>query len=345
MDASGHSYANGAMVFAAMEVEGSVVRRKRTRSHEEASNARTRDAASGDTTVAGVVAAARTITAVVLEGRTGSLIIARHMSNAINRFHLEIQRFKHRGHSRPRRQQISRPGAWERRRRTRQTYPRECWLCFSSSWNPWLISRETRAHLACMLTRKHEAHEKAKAVKEAPKKDVAESSAQGEARGTNTANAPRCYRCLNRGHAKDDCTATLLCDICESPAHVKGRCPLLKKAKPTYALTCGYAVDGLGFYYIPTAVAVRPRPAAKHAIVRVLEGVLNATQIKAELTRLVPSKLTWEVEEVEPSVFKTVFPSKNEMQPMIEWGILHIKNSDDTTNIHPDRGPNNYDGP
>jgi hypothetical protein len=97
MDASGHSYANGAMVFAAMEVEGSVVRRKRTRSHEEASNARTRDAASGDTTVAGVVAAARTITAVVLEGRTGSLIIARHMSNAINRFHLEIQRFKHRG--------------------------------------------------------------------------------------------------------------------------------------------------------------------------------------------------------------------------------------------------------
>jgi hypothetical protein len=188
-----------------------------------------------------------------------------------------------------------------------------------------------------MLTRKHEAHEKAKAVKEAPKKDVAESSAQGEARGTNTANAPRCYRCLNRGHAKDDCTATLLCDICESPAHVKGRCPLLKKAKPTYALTCGYAVDGLGFYYIPTAVAVRPRPAAKHAIVRVLEGVLNATQIKAELTRLVPSKLTWEVEEVEPSVFKTVFPSKNEMHPMIEWGILHIRNSDDTTNIHPDR--------
>jgi hypothetical protein len=36
----------------------------------------------------------------------------------------------------------------------------------------------------------------------------------------------------------------LYCDICESAAHVKGRCPLFKKAKTTYALTCGYAVDG-----------------------------------------------------------------------------------------------------
>jgi hypothetical protein len=54
--------------------------------------------------------------------------------------------------------------------------------------------------------------------------------------------------------------ANLFCENCESVAHVKGRCPLLKKDKSTYALTCGYTVDGLGFYYIPNSVVVSVTP-------------------------------------------------------------------------------------
>jgi hypothetical protein len=72
----------------------------------------------------------------------------------------------------------------------------------------------------------------------------------------------------------------LFCEICEGATHVKGHCPILNKAKSTYALTYGYTVDGLGFYYIPTSVAVRPKAAAKMALVHVVEGELNAAQVK-----------------------------------------------------------------
>jgi hypothetical protein len=60
--------------------------------------------------------------------------------------------------------------------------------------------------------------------KEKHMKDIPESSlAQGEARGMmNGGSGPYCYRCLTRGHPKEECIVTLFCDICESVAHVKG---------------------------------------------------------------------------------------------------------------------------
>jgi hypothetical protein len=134
----------------------------------------------------------------------------------------------------------------------------------------------------------------------------------------NGSGGPYCYRCLTRGHLKEECTVNLFCDICESAAHVKGHCPLLKKAKSTYALTCGYVIDGLGFYYIPSSVAVRPRAVVKTALVRVVEDNMNVMQIRMELERLVPAKVAWEVEEIERNIFKIVFPSKGEMLRMID---------------------------
>jgi hypothetical protein len=78
--------------------------------------------------------------------------------------------------------------------------------------------------------------------------DVPELSAQGEARGTLGMNrTPYCYRCLGKGHPKEECDVQLLCDVCESNAHVRARCPTYKKAIKSFAMTCGYAVDGLGF--------------------------------------------------------------------------------------------------
>jgi hypothetical protein len=109
-------------------------------------------------------------------------------------------------------------------------------------------------------------------------------------------------------------------------AHVKGCCLLLKKVKTTYAMTCGYAVDGLVFYYIPNSVAVRPKLAARLVLVRVVEGEMTASQVRAEMERLVPAKMSWVVEEIEHNQFKTVFPSQGEMKRMIEWGLVHTKN-------------------
>jgi hypothetical protein len=160
---------------------------------------------------------------------------------------------------------------------------------------------------------------------EVQKKELAETSSQGATRGTSQNGGLYCYRCLSRGHPKEECFVTLFCEICESVSHVKGWCPLLKKAKSTYALTCGYVVDGLGLYYIPNSSVIRPKVMAKTTMVRVVEGELTAMQVKAEMEILVPTKMTWVVEEIEQNKFKTVFPSKGEMQRMIKWCMVHTK--------------------
>jgi hypothetical protein len=85
-------------------------------------------------------------------------------------------------------------------------------------------------------------------------------------------------------------------------------------------MTCGYAVGMLGFYYIPNSVVVRPKSAARLALVRVVEGEMTASQVRVEMERLVPAKMSWAVEEIEHNQFKTVFPSRGEMKRMIEWG-------------------------
>jgi hypothetical protein len=133
---------------------------------------------------------------------------------------------------------------------------------------------------------------------EAPPKDVAESSAQGAARGMTNNIRPYCYHCLSRAHPKEECLITLFCEICDSASYVKGHCLLLKKAKTTYAMTCGYVVDGLGFYYIPNLVAMRPKSAARLALVRIAEGEMTALQVKTELEMLVPAKMSWAVEQL-----------------------------------------------
>jgi hypothetical protein len=56
------------------------------------------------------------------------------------------------------------------------------------------------------------------------KVDVLESSAQGEANSNSEfGKPPYCYRCLSRGHQKEDCVAQLVCEICYSTSHVKAR--------------------------------------------------------------------------------------------------------------------------
>jgi hypothetical protein len=118
---------------------------------------------------------------------------------------------------------------------------------------------------------------------------------------------------------------SLFCDICESTTHVKGRCPLLKKADNLYAMICGYAVDGLGFYYNPHSPAIRPRAEAKSYIVRVVEDELNTMQVQTEMQSLVPAQTAWKVEKLDKNMFKTVFLTKGEMHRMIEWGIVQTK--------------------
>jgi hypothetical protein len=126
------------------------------------------------------------------------------------------------------------------------------------------------------------------------KADVQESSAQGEARkNVDINNPPYWYRCSSRGHPKEECVAQLLCEVCDSNTYIKAHCPVYKKVVKSFAMTCGYAVDGLGFYYIPHSATPRNKGLSKSAVIKVIDGNLSAAQVMAEMERLVPGKGKW----------------------------------------------------
>jgi hypothetical protein len=129
--------------------------------------------------------------------------------------------------------------------------------------------------------------------------DMAESSAQGEARRFQANPKPYCHRYLSKGHIREDCVTLLVCDICSSLTHLKPRCLLQKKANKVFCMTCWSAVDGLGFYYIPQQSLPKHKSEHNAAIIQVVEGAMSADQVTAELDRLVPSSGKWEVQVVD----------------------------------------------
>jgi hypothetical protein len=147
-----------------------------------------------------------------------------------------------------------------------------------------------------------------------------ETSLQG---ANKSKNIPYCYRCHTMGHVYAMCTAVISCDICEFDAHVSKICPLLKGDKPM-AIPCGYAVENLGFYYIPHTGVRKARTENKGALVRVLEGSITTAQLVVELERLIPGS-KWEIEEKGKDMFTTTFPSAIELQRMVLWGHMETK--------------------
>jgi hypothetical protein len=102
---------------------------------------------------------------------------------------------------------------------------------------------------------------------------------------------PFCYRCHTKGHTITVCTAVLSCDICYGD-HVTKVCPNAKNMQVS-VIPCGYAVEGLGFYFIPVAENPKIQTNDKSAMVRVLEGSLTAEQLAVELDKLLPGKNKW----------------------------------------------------
>jgi hypothetical protein len=147
-----------------------------------------------------------------------------------------------------------------------------------------------------------------------------ETSVQG---ANKSKNKPCYYRCHKKGHVFSMCTTIISCDICESDAHVTKICPLLKADKPI-AIPCGYAVENLGFYYIPHVGVQKAKSESKGALVRVLEGSITAAQLAVELERLIPGS-KWEIEEKGKDTFTTTFPSAVELQRMVLWGHMETE--------------------
>ena len=74
------------------------------------------------------------------------------------------------------------------------------------------------------------------------------------------------------------------------------------------AIPYGYAVQGLGFYFIPVAENPKVVTDDKSAMVRVLEGSLTADQLAVELDKLLPGN-SWVIEEKGNDAFTTNLPS------------------------------------
>jgi hypothetical protein len=66
------------------------------------------------------------------------------------------------------------------------------------------------------------------------------------------------------------CSAKLFYDICRCEAHNTNKCLQFRGDKPS-ALTCGYAIDGLGFYYIPFVHKQKLNGERLSALVKVAE--------------------------------------------------------------------------
>ena len=124
----------------------------------------------------------------------------------------------------------------------------------------------------------------------------------------------------------------LYCEICDCTEHAMVRCPIYRSVQPdtkkvtAFAMPCGYAVEGLGFYYITPPANFKNKGESKTAVIRVSGGSLTSTNVTSELERLFPGGWRWIVEETGANTFKTVFPTRAELQRMVEWAC-YILNS------------------
>jgi hypothetical protein len=90
-------------------------------------------------------------------------------------------------------------------------------------------------------------------------------------------------------------------------------------------IPCGYAVEGLGFYFIPVAENPKIQTDDKFAVVCVLEGSLTAEQLVVELDKLLPGKNKWVIEEKGKDSFTTNLPSSDILNHMVNWGPMDMK--------------------
>jgi hypothetical protein len=106
--------------------------------------------------------------------------------------------------------------------------------------------------------------------------------------------------------------------------HVTKICPNMKKMNTT-AIPCGYAIEGLGFYFIPLAENPKVNVEEKSAVVRVLEGSITADLLAVELDKLLPGKNKWVIEEKGTDAFITNFPSSELLDWVVNWGPMDTK--------------------
>jgi hypothetical protein len=111
-----------------------------------------------------------------------------------------------------------------------------------------------------------EAQPKEQQFNQVAKFEGPKSSNQAEGRGLS-GKVSYCYRCKTKGHALEECHATMFCDICVSHGHMRLRCPKFRATK-LGAVPCCYEACTM--------------------LIRVFDGNLSVHNVISELKRLIP---------------------------------------------------------
>ena len=132
-----------------------------------------------------------------------------------------------------------------------------------------------------------------------------------------------CYRCGEKGHFIAECVAEL-CESCGKPAHASGDCPLLRDQAPSLTMYGVYCAE-LMFFESPAAREIPEETLSlTTGVVKATQGEVSEAQIVQRLQELAPGNFQWELVTLEANVFKVEFPSVDDLQRLLSFGLCRV---------------------
>ncbi|XP_044456329.1 uncharacterized protein [Triticum aestivum] len=142
-----------------------------------------------------------------------------------------------------------------------------------------------------------------------------------------------CYRCGGKGHFIAECVAEL-CGTCVKPAHDSGDCPFLRDQAPSLMMHGVYCAE-LTFFESPTEMEVPDETLSlTTGLVKIARGEVLEAQIIQRLKELAPGDFRWELASVEDKLFLVEFPSVEELQRLLSFGMCKVPGTDGMLEFH-----------
>lgn len=112
-----------------------------------------------------------------------------------------------------------------------------------------------------------------------------------------------CYKCGEKGHGIKDCPNKVICNVCGKHSHISSKCAWLRQPKPVAKFVC-YAAAGLGCFVVEHARdLILEEKNNSIALVTVVSGSLNASQLAHDFELNFPWKWEWVSRENDPGSF------------------------------------------